>query len=268
MKDCKKFRGSLAAYLCEDLHADERRLLEQHLETCPACQQESIQMQKVLEEADSLRADIQTAMASVDWRTLPDRISDKVFSETAPPARLSRMARLWGYIIQPRLRPVYAALFIGVILGAALTVVVFRSPQSSDLAGYELIVPQKVLEAMDIEMARRETLDYLEKSQYLLLDFVQSSPEYSRRSWQKQFTSERAKELLSKKKYLNQQLNKFQMAKAKAICDQIEFLFFELTQISDELSSAEIERIQKLIDERQLLLKIKLIQKEIEESEV
>lgn len=268
MKDCKGFRESLAGYVYEDLLEDERNLLEQHLVDCDDCKHELNQMKKVLIEADSLGTDMQVAMASVDWEALPDKITEKVFAESASPVPFSRVAQLWGFVVQPRLRPVYAALFIGVVLGAVLTMVVFRPSRPADLADYELIVPLAVLESMDIEMARRETLDYLEKSQYLLLDFVQLSPEYSGSSWQQQFTSKRAKELLSKKKYLNQQLGKYQMAKAKAICDQIEFLFFELTQISEELSSGEIERIQKIIDERQLLLKIKLIKKELEESEV
>jgi hypothetical protein len=243
MKDCKRFRESLAGYVYEDLREDEKDLLDLHLMDCDACKHELNQMKKVLIEADSLETDMRIAMASVDWEALPDKITEKVFAESASPAPFSRVARLWEFVVQPRLRPVYAALFIGVVLGAALTMVAFRPPRPAGLADYELIVPLAFLENMDIEMARRETLDYLEKSQYLLLDFVQFPPEYSGRSWQQRFTSKRAKELLSKKKYLNQQLDKYHMAKAKAICDQIEFLFFELTQISEEFSSGEIERI-------------------------
>ena len=58
------------------------------------------------------------------------------------------------------------------------------------------------------------------------------------------------------------------MAKAKAICDQIEFLFYELTQISVQLSEEEISKIQNMIEEKKLLLKIKLLKKELEQSEV
>jgi ribosomal protein S13 len=58
------------------------------------------------------------------------------------------------------------------------------------------------------------------------------------------------------------------MAKAKAICDQIEYLFYELTQISVQLSEEEISKIQKIIEERNLLLKIKLLKRELEQSEV
>jgi hypothetical protein len=58
------------------------------------------------------------------------------------------------------------------------------------------------------------------------------------------------------------------MAKAKEICDQIEFLFFELTQVSGQLSEGDLQNIQNLIEEKQLLLKIKLLKKDLEEREV
>ena len=54
------------------------------------------------------------------------------------------------------------------------------------------------------------------------------------------------------------------MAKAKAICDQIEMLFLELSQISDELPAAELHRIRGFVEERQLLLKINLVKKELQ----
>jgi hypothetical protein len=58
------------------------------------------------------------------------------------------------------------------------------------------------------------------------------------------------------------------MAKAKVICDQIELLFLELSQISDDLTGVEMKRIQSMIEDRRLLLKISLVEKELEESEV
>jgi hypothetical protein len=83
-----------------------------------------------------------------------------------------------------------------------------------------------------------------------------------------ELASGRAKELLAKKKYLNPQLGNSRMAKAKVICDQIELLFLELSQISDDLTGAEMKRIQGMIEDRRLLLKISLVEKELEESEV
>lgn len=128
------------------------------------------------------------------------------------------------------------------------------------------MMPEDFLDRVEMEMARKETLDYLEKSQYLILDIVRSAEpsgfETSR------FNSERAKDLLSKKKYINQQLDRFEMVKAKEICDQIEMLFYELSLIREDLPEEELKRIQSFIRDRQILLKIKLLKEELQESEV
>jgi hypothetical protein len=118
------------------------------------------------------------------------------------------------------------------------------------------------LDRAEMEMARRNTLDYLEKSQYMLLDVFESADEGP--VVPAAVRTERARDLLQKKKYLNAQLETFQMAKAKAICDQIETLFLELSQIDDELPAAELGRIRSYVEERQLLLKINLVKKELQ----
>jgi hypothetical protein len=56
------------------------------------------------------------------------------------------------------------------------------------------------------------------------------------------------------------------MSKAKEICDQIEYLFYELTQVADHLPAWRLEEINNFIEEKQLLLKIKLLKKELEKS--
>ena len=78
----------------------------------------------------------------------------------------------------------------------------------------------------------------------------------------------KTRELLSKKKYLNPQLEKARMAKAKAICDQIELLFYELAQVSEHLTPVQCRGIQNMIEDKNILLKIKLLKKELQESEV
>ncbi len=266
-KNRKHYQTELAAYLYGELPADMAREIEAHLESCSGCRQEMNTIKKVFNGADTLNSDMEAAVKRVDWDSLPDRIADQVFDRKG--AGLVRH-RAWPrtFRLQPQMRSVFAALFLGVFLGAVLTLLVLRPPRPVESAAGDLIVSAGALESMDIEVARRTTLDYLERSQYLLLDLVQSSPEKAADFWQSEFAAQQARSLLSKKKYIDQQLDKFQMAKAKALCDQIELLFLELSQISQDLSSAELSKIQTLIQERQLFLKIKLVKKELQESEV
>jgi hypothetical protein len=124
---------------------------------------------------------------------------------------------------------------------------------------------QEFLDRAELEMARRNTLDYLEKSQYVLLDVFEPAGEGG--GVPAALSAERTRDLLSRKKYLNGQLERFQMAKAKAICDQIELLFYELAQVSENLTPVQCRGIQDMIEEKNILLKIKLLKKELQESE-
>lgn len=268
MIDCNKFKKDFVAFLYGELQDSDKELLKSHIDTCPNCRRELEELKEIRKGADVLHADIEEAMASVDWESLPSQITEKVFEKEVGAPRefwLEKAARL---LFQPRLRPVYAALLVGIVIGTLVTLMVFRTPVSIETKAGEFFAPKDFLEKVELEMARRETMDYLDKSQYLILDFIQAPSEESAEFWQGEFTSKRARDLLAKKKYINPQLDKFQMAKAKAICDQIELLFYELAQISVELSAEEIKKIQKMIEDKQILLKISILKKELEQSEV
>jgi len=268
MMDCKKLKKDLVAFLYGELRENEKKLMKAHLDACPDCRKELQHLKEVIKGADSLQEDIEKAMSSVDWEELPSKITEAVFAKEAPLSRERWLAGISRFLFQPKLRPVYAALLIGVLLGSIITFMVFRSPLPRETETGEFFVSQDFFEKVELEMARRETLSYLEESQYLLLDFIQSPSEKSAEFWQSEFASQKARGLLARKKYISPQLDKFKMAKAKAICDQIEYLFYELTQISVQLSEEEISKIQNMIEEKNLLLKIKLLKKELEQSEV
>jgi hypothetical protein len=268
MSECETYRKELAAYIYGELSDMDQRDLESHLDGCPECRRELNLIKRVLNGADTLNPDLDRALQEVDWQALPDRLADRILDPRSrpPSGRKAGPRRFW---LQPGMRPVYAALALGVVLGVVLGAWIFRSPQPAPLsAGGGWVVPPAALESMDIEIARRSTLDYLDRSQYLLLDLVQASPEGASVFWNSDLASRQAKELLSKKKYIDQHLDSFHMLKAKAICDQIELLFLELTQISRRLTAAEMAELQNLVQERRLMLKIKLVKKELQESEV
>ncbi len=265
---CKKINRELVAFVYGELDKSTMEEVRSHLESCPHCQDELRGIKALVRSADALNDDVEEAMASVDWDALPDQISKDVFDTRSSHPRQVPRRSLLGALALSGLKPVYAALLVGLVLGSLATLILMRTSFVRGSRGEGFFVSQEFLDRVELEMARRDTLDYLEKSQYVLLDFVQASPERAPRSWRSELVSQAAEDLLAKKKYINPQLDKFHMAKAKEICDQIEFLFFELTQVSDQLSEEELLNIQNLIEEKQLLLKIKLLKKDLEESEV
>jgi len=266
MKECKKINKDLVAFLYGELQDEKQKQILSHLKECPSCQSELERLRAVQTEADSLNKDIKTVMNSVNWETLPAQITETVFGKEAQEPKESWLMSISRVLSQPKLRPVYAALMIGLFLGALVTYILVRSPLQRQAVADLVSYPPDFMEKVELEMARRETLDYLKKSQYLILDFVQTSSEAEPSTWQTEFASQKVKDLLSKKKYINQQLDKFEMAKAKEICNQIEFLFYELAQVSEEIPAWRLREIHDFIEEKQLLLKIKLLEKELKQS--
>lgn len=266
MRECKKHEQDRIAFLFGELEAEGRDRFLSHLEGCSHCQRALHEIREMTEKADILHADIQEAMDSIDWESLPSKITEAVWEKVLKPSREGWLARFMRVAFQSKLRPVYTGILVGILIGSLATLLIFQRPFVKE-KGEEFIVSRDFLEKVETEMARRETLDYLDKSQYLLLDFVQYSPEREELR-EPELAFEQARDLLSKKKYINPQLMKFRMAKAKEVCDQIEFLFYELTQMSEQLTREDLERIQRLIEENQLLLKIKLLKRELKESEV
>jgi hypothetical protein len=228
----------------------------------PGGRAEAEAVERLLAETEAVRAEIRAAAASVDWEALPGVIADRALA-SAPGNRRpapARPARAW--LAAFRMRPALAGLAAGIVVGATAMYLAVKAPGTRPDRGGSYYASGEFLNRAELEMTRRNTLDYLDKSQYMLLDVFGSAGEGP--VLPSALRSERTRDLLQKKKYLDAQLGTPRMAKAKAICDQIETLFLELSQIDQEMPAAELERLRSYVQERQLLLKINLVKKELQ----
>lgn len=264
MNACRRLRNDLVAFLTDEL--DERRAerIRTHLKTCPLCCRELALHQDVLRLAEAENPELDEILASVDWTVQAEKIVGEVWRArtfSAPSQRgLPRPVFFFQW------KPVLAGCLLGLILGALATLLLFRGSPSPKGKAPEFFASADFLDRADFELARRETLTYLEKSQDLLLEFAQPAEETGE-ARPSETEVRRARELLSRKKFLNPQLEGVRMAKAKDICDQIELLFYELLELSDGLTDARRQEIRRFIDQKSLLLKIKLLREELQESE-
>lgn len=265
MKTCERVRRDLVAFIYRELDANDMSFVRAHLASCPVCKAELETLKLTLEGADSLGIDMEEALAAVDWESLPRLIVDRVLEKEARPRKKFGLPRIFSFPFL--LKPVYAGLLAGLIVGSLATWLVLRNGLPRQPRPDRFFASAEFLENVDLEMARRDTLDYLEKSQNLILDVFQSSAQPAG-FFQDPAAVQRTRDILSRKKYLNAQLDKFQMAKAKEICDQIEILILELAQIAGRLSPDEMKEIQSLVEEKKILLKINLLRKELARSEV
>jgi len=265
MNKCRGKKPDLLAYVGGEMSDRDREDIRRHIEACPACADEVRELERLLEGADSLGREMRQVLAGIDWDAQAEKVVSAVWDRGPRPLGKPRGVRPWLPALP--FGPVLAGLLIGILVGAAAMFFVLRDGTLRKTPAEAFFASGEFLSRVDQEIARRETLDYLEKSQYVLLELAQTQTESGECRLSEAATL-KTRELLSKKKYLNPQLEKARMAKAKAICDQIEILFYELAQISESLTPAQCRGIQNLIEERNILLKIKLLKKELQESEV
>ncbi|MBC7361544.1 MAG: zf-HC2 domain-containing protein [Candidatus Aminicenantes bacterium] len=264
MNRCHKYKRDLVAYLSNELAPSRAQEVAEHLKHCSACQKEVEEIKRLFSMSKDFKTELQEVMSTVDWDKLPSILTDRVWKREEE--RQKKLVDSWFY--RWRWQPLAAGLIFGLLLGAFFTYFVIKPQKPSFLTARQeskVSVPADFIEKVDLALARRETIDYLDRSQYLILELLQTRKQDEVSIF---LTRDKIQQLLTEKKYLNAQLDDVKLLKAKAICDQIELLFLELTQLSSGLSEAELERVREMIEERQLLLKINLVKKELQQSEV
>ncbi|MDW7760499.1 MAG: hypothetical protein SCM96_07665 [Acidobacteriota bacterium] len=264
MKTCRKMIKDWTADFLSAGTVPEGSPHRKHVESCAVCREEAERLRRILNRADHERAKIQKEMDSIDWAALPEKIADRAFRESA--AAVCRRQRA-GFPQWLPVRPVFAALALGLVLGAAGMYLAVKRPAPGLSVRGDYFASPGFIDRIEQTLARREAIDYLERSQDLLLDFLQAAdaegPE--RGLWP---APDRVRELLGQKKYLNAHFESPRMAQAKAVCDQIELLFMELFRLAEGLTAEETARIRSFIEDRQLLLNIRLAKRELQKSEV
>jgi len=267
MKTCWRFKKDLVAYLSGNLDSSRSRQLGEHLKHCKSCEKELEEIKKIYDFSADFKAELKEVMETVEWGKLSADITERIWERKEGAQQRRALSWLYNW----RWQPLTAGLILGLVLGALFTFVVIKFSQSSFPVAHqkslesEIKISADFMERMDFALARKETVDYLNRSQYLLLDLLQSKrPE----ELSMDVIGNKIQQLLTEKKYLNNQLNDLRLLKAKAICDQIELLFLELSQLSPDLADKEFLKLRELIEKNQILLKINLVKKDLQQGEV
>jgi hypothetical protein len=268
MKHCQRLDKDLAVVLDGRRSGNEEADMNTHQETCPDCRRARAEVERILAGAAEEREDLRRVMAEVDWDALSERIADAAWASKPGPAALPAASRsLWRAMFAPPWKGVVAAVLGGIVIGAAATYFILHPPAGRRPGLSNAAASADFVDRAELRLARQETIDYLDKSQVVILDLLEkaTSPGEALSAGR---ASDAARDLLTKKRFITPGLDRFQMAKARDICNQIELLFLELSQLSDEISAEEASRIKAFVEQRQLLLKIRLLRQELAKNGV
>jgi len=112
-------------------------------------------------------------------------------------------------------------------------------------------------------LAREGMISYLQQSQLLLTDLLNECAGEEMAPWQVQLYSRQAKELLLKKKYFQQSLPAGEWLRVRNVSERIDWLNYEILQLEEGRLCAQIDRLQRIMEEERLLLKIRMLERDL-----
>jgi hypothetical protein len=255
MNACREIRPLLEWLAADEIADDRRRVVEAHLSECPACRRELAAWRALLAAAAAPDAALAAEMEAVDWKGVAEgivaRAAGKEKMVSMPPRKRSIV-----------LIPLAAAAAVLAVIG--LAVFLRLQPGRGTLPGPGGSAANAVAVAhLQSGLAREEVISYLQQSQLMFTDLLKECPGEEMASREIRLYSRKAKELLMRKKYVQQNLPPVEWLRVGPVSERIDWLNYEILQLESEQLCSQIHRLQKVLEDERLLLKIRLLEREL-----
>jgi len=252
MKACRKIRPLLEWLAVDELEDDRRQLAEAHLRECPACRRELAGWRSLLAAAVQPAAETAAELQAIDW----DGVTAKILAGVDPqPAAGRRTAPMFSFAFLAAAAVLIAIVGLGLFFWTRARSVTFPLDGNSRLS-------TAAVARLQSGLAREEVISYLQQSQLMLTDLLKDCASEEVAPWEIRLYSRKAKELLLKKKYFQQSLPAVEWLKVRNVSERIDWLNYEILQLEDRQLCSQINRLQRIMENEKLLLKIRLVESE------
>lgn len=250
MVSCKKIRKWLPLEQAGGVSPELGQLLEEHLRLCADCRRRWRLEHFIRSQSDALASEAERVMAGIDWPEVTAQIVRRARQCEKSGVRRFRLPVILRHWAQAA--AVLGLLAAGGLLGLWLA---HRPAVQSE----NVVLSAESLTRLETRLVGGQIADYLDQSQLLLADMMKQCRQSGISDWEMQMQAGKIKELLLKRKYFNPQLSRLEFQKARGLCDQIDFLFYDLAQIQRPDRCTQITRIQEQVRREDMLLKIRLL---------
>jgi hypothetical protein len=251
--DHLRARRRLALLASGVLDGAERDATLRHLDACPRCASEHAEIVRVL------------ALVAAD----PVRSAEPPLSASALATRV--LLRLDAPLREPRRTFALPAVLAPMAAAAAVValVVIIRYgdersavPAPPSAPAEQVEVSQDALRRLERNLAREQAARYLSEAQDLLVTVAASPHNCDRESERVDVgaEAERSRELLRRRALL---LETDAVASAQPVLDDVEQMLREVATLESCVRVRDVERLQEQMERRQLLMKMKLMQREL-----
>jgi len=252
MKSCRDIRPLLEWLAADELDGDRRRLAEEHVRVCPDCRRELADWRSLLAASGGPDTETVAELQAIDWDGVTAKIMAAIDARPAP----SRRAPVLSFAF------LAAAAVLLVLVGLGLFIRTRTGSVSIPLDGNGRLSASTATR-LQSGLAREEVISYLQQSQLMLTDLLSDCTSDDVASWEVRLYSQKAKELLLKKKYFQQSLPAMEWLKVKNVSERIDWLNYEILQLEDRQLCSQITRLQRIMENENLLLKIRLLERDL-----
>ena len=250
MTSCEMIREMLVLHADGALGAEEQRQVDEHLAVCASCSAEADEIGRIrLWLADP---EVFAPQQDMTWLLIPEKLASRA-------AQLEHGKRGWAGLGLPRWAFVALAvlpLSIGLIWTLRFQGSVPPAPApAAAAAGNEAFLAR-----MHTAYAREATAQYLAGCHALLLDFVSADKTCAGDRFDVSLEVVRARQLLQEKQMLNAELHLPDVARAKALCDELESFLVGLSMAQECEAGDTVHGMERFIESKQLLLRINLME--------
>lgn len=254
MKACHKIRPWLEWLAADEIGDRERLRAEAHLRECAACRQELASWQALLGAAAE-RTAAEAECRAIDWDAVSGRIMQKI----------DGMEKIIGVPGRRRIlsfAPLATAATLLLLLAAGMFFLTRTRPGIP--AGPENNrISSATVAHLQMGLAREQVISYLQQSQMMFTDLLRDCGSAEAASLEIRLYSRQAKELLMKKKYFQRNLPEVEWLKVRNVSERIDWLNYEILQLEDRQLCSQITRLQRIMENEKLLLKIRLLEKDL-----
>jgi len=259
MKSCDKIDDIMIDYAGGDISAEELRQAKAHLKICVRCKREYRQYVEIFKNMESLNRDSDMLMEQIDWEKNARDLSRGIRLKSAAAGR--KYSFTFNIMNWKILAPITAAvLFLGIYLGYLLFHV---SPEKGLIPAESR--QQISLARLEAVLAEKEVSGYFKDAQLVLTDLMRRCDVDGDAYLQDRLNRDRVKLLLSRSKYFTRDLDNPRLMSSRKLLKKIEWLLYEILTLDDAVSCRQLQQIQEYIRQERLLLKIRLIEKDITE---
>jgi hypothetical protein len=253
MKPCRDIQPLLEWLAADELEGGRRRQVEEHVRDCPACRRELAVWRSLLAASALPAPGAAAELQAIDW----DMVSAKILAGAA--ARTGR-GRRRTLIVSMAFAAAAAAVIV--VVGAGIFFLTRARTASLPLDGDQRL-SAAVMTRLQSGLAREQVVAYLQQSQLMFTDLLKDCAGEEVAPWEIRLYSRQAKELLLKKKYFQQNLPAADWLRVRNVSERIDWLNYEILQLDERQLCSQISRLQQIMENEKLLLKIHLLERDL-----